>query len=269
MPQPLFMVATDLSARCDRATDRAFLLARQRHGSVLLVHILAAGDVRKEEEARAFIRDELGDRSGQAEIVIGTGPVPETLARIAEERQAKVILTGVGRFNELRDYVLGTAVDYLVRRAPVPVLVVKQRAREPYERIVVATDFSAGSDAAAETAAELFPAARLHAVHAYHAAYEGWLDKDATEDFIAGEARRQMEEMLRRLAPGVRDRLETSVEAGGIAEVLGRAMRRWRGDLLVLGSHGRGGFAHATIGSRAAELLASEPVDMLVVRPAR
>jgi len=37
-------------------------------------------------------------------------------------------------------------------------------------------------------------------------------------------------------------------------------------DLLVLGTHGRGGFAHATIGSRTADLLNGVASDALMVR---
>jgi nucleotide-binding universal stress UspA family protein len=37
-------------------------------------------------------------------------------------------------------------------------------------------------------------------------------------------------------------------------------------DLLVLGTHGRGGFIMATIGSRASEMMGWSPVDVLMVR---
>ncbi len=37
-------------------------------------------------------------------------------------------------------------------------------------------------------------------------------------------------------------------------------------DLLVLGTHGRGGFVMATIGSRASEMMGWSPVDVLMVR---
>ena len=40
-------------------------------------------------------------------------------------------------------------------------------------------------------------------------------------------------------------------------------------DLLVLGTHGRSGFAMATIGSRASEMMGWSPVDVLMVRKPR
>jgi len=266
--EPLIMVATDLSARCDRAVDRAFLLAQQLGGSVIVTHIVGEGQLspEKTEHLRELVRDDMGERAGGSRVEVAAGSVPATLARLAGEWDARIIVTGIGRLNEVRDYVLGTAVDSLVRRAPVPVLVVKRRARRPYERILAATDFSPCSANAVESAAAMFPGTRLRVVNAFHPAFEGFLDARDTAAFIGDEARGEMERFIGQLPDDVRGRLETSVEEGEVYGVLERTIRDWQADLLVVGSHGRGGFAHATIGSRAGALLASEPVDILVVR---
>lgn len=265
---PIVLVASDLSARCDRPVDRAFLLAEQLGGSVLLAHV--AGDRplsrEREEQVRSFIGADLADRAEHVQVEVAHGSVPSTLARLASDREAKVIVTGVGRMNDLRDYFLGTAVDYLVRQAPVPVLVVKQRPLRPYHRLVVATDFSACSLKAIEIAARMFPQAELRVVHSWHPAFEGFLDARKTGAFIKEQASEEMERFVAQLPADVLSRIDTRLEEGELTAAVQRCLHEWPGDLLVVGSHGRSGFAHATIGSRAAELLATEPVDILVVR---
>src|SRR3546814_4410211 len=79
-----------------------------------------------------------------------------------------LIVTGVARYNSIGDYLLGTVVDHIVRRAQAPVLVGRRRPAHPYRRIVVATDLSDCSRAALLSAARLFPGADFTLVHAFH-----------------------------------------------------------------------------------------------------
>lgn len=273
---PRILVGTDLSARCDRAVERAFLLADQLGGSVTLVHV--AGETpspmvaeenppqEKERTLKNYIRRDLGKRADRTDIIVVHGSVPAALATIAEETGADLIVTGVGRMNDIRDYFLGTAVDYLVRRAAIPVLVVKQRACGPYQRILVATDFSAPSRKAAEFAATTFPNAELHGVHAYHPAFEGFLDREESAGFVNEQAEGRLEKFMEKIPKELRDRFDIKLEEGELTGVIARQLQNLDSNLLVVGTHGRSGFARATIGSQAAELLQAEPTDILVVR---
>jgi nucleotide-binding universal stress UspA family protein len=266
---PVVLVATDLSARCDRAVDRAFMLARQLSGSVIVTHIAGASPLPqlKEDEIRQFIASDLGARPTEAQIVIGYGPVPGAIAQAARAHAADVTVTGVGHLNELRDYFLGTAVDYLVRQSPTPVLVVKQRALGPYDCIIAATDFSVCSQTAIEAAAALLPGARIRLVHAYQPSFEGLLNAKETAAFVREGCETEMNSFVQKLSADIRSRMEIHLEEGDLTRVLERKLRELPGSLLVIGSHGQSGISYAALGSRAAELLASEPSDILVVRP--
>src|SRR3546814_17395754 len=101
--------------------------------------------------------------------------LPKVLAQIAAERGSDLIVTGVARYNGIGDYLLGTAVDHIVRNAHAPALVVRCRATGPYERVVVATDLSDCSRAALLFAASLFPGSALTVVHAFTVPYSPWL----------------------------------------------------------------------------------------------
>lgn len=269
MPQrPLIMVATDLSARCDRAVDRGRLLADQLGGRLLAVHVAGREPPSPDTERQltGLLAEQVGEGAGEAGLEIAHGAVPATLARIAEERGAALILTGVARLNDVRDYVLGTAVEALIRQSRVPVLVVKQRPARPYRRILAATDFSDCAQGALAFAARLLPEAELRAVHAYHAAYEGFLDQEETERFAGDESEQAMRDFAAALPEEAAKRLETANVKGEISDVVYREVGAWQADLLAIGSHGRSGLAQATIGSRAVQLLRAEPVDTLVVR---
>src|SRR5690606_34843112 len=112
---------------------------------------------RIEEELRAEIW--AGDFS--VEVRIAKGDAFAAILDVAREVGADVIVTGVGRIDDLGDVILGSTVERLVRHSPMPMLVVKGRVRGDYREIVVGTDFSDGAAAALARAAALFPDGRL------------------------------------------------------------------------------------------------------------
>lgn len=272
MQTKTLLLASDLSARSDRPTDRAFLLAEQLLAALVILHV-----VEKDEGLEGIkegVRDAIiaiAGHRGDVEVEIRQGAVQEEVLRLVEERSAALVITGVARLNHIRDYFLGTAVDHLVRHAPVPTLVVKQRALQPYRRLLVATDFSENARQALETALRLFPDAAIIVWHNCHATYEGWLNQEE----MAVELRREAEEDMARFVAslafdrGAYRHIETAIGMGELHRSADQTLREGDFDLLVLGTHGRGGFAHATIGSRAAELLQVVACDTLMVRGAK
>ena len=263
------MVATDLSARSDRPFERAFLLADQLGTSVVVLHVLERKKELSDDERERLldlIEQEFGATAANSEILLEHGSVASTIGRVAEEKRCSVVITGVARFNSPADYVLGTAVDHIVRRSTVPVLVVKRRPRNPYGRLLVATDFSSSSMNALLTAAALFTQAEIRLIHVYHSSYDAFLAHDSTADYIRGEAEKSMTAFTEALPDTLRQRLQASVEEGHLAGVIEDRIREWQADLLVLGSHGGSGFSQATIGSQTADLLEYEPCDVMVVR---
>lgn len=264
------LVATDLSPRCDRAVDRAAQLAAEWGVRLKVVHVLdeaPKGEVsaRLTEDA---VRASLPDPDAQADILLPTGSPPSTIAATAEEQGSGVIVTGVARFNDMRDYVLGTAVDYIIRHASVPVLVVKQRPRAPYRTLLVATDLSDMSRAALVHAAALFPDAALHLVHAAQLPFETWLDSDQARIELQADAKHKLARFLEHpnVPQEVRDRVQLRIGYGEVATVLDEALAETGADLLVIGTEGASGLRQATLGSTTASLLAWVPQDTLVVR---
>jgi len=266
------LIGSDFSARSDRALDRALMLAREWKGHLLIGHVIEAdpGSVQDHsiDDRALYLRMELPEAASQAELILRTGSTPRVLAALANESDSDIIVTGVARYNSLGDYFLGTAVDYIVRHASVPVLVVRKRPLRPYRRMLVATDFSDCALHALIDASRLFPDIPIKLIHAWHVPFEAFLNSESTRHEIGAQHMSEMAKFLEQPAidPGTEARISTAIEEGELEPAIKRHTDSSGSDLLVLGTHGQSGFAHATIGSRAADLLASAQTDVLMVR---
>ncbi len=275
-PPGTILFATDFSSRCDRSLERAIILAKHWNSRLILLHVLEkrrAGmtdDSRRSEETRlhGLLRAEFGDHAGETETRIARGPVGDTVVAVAGEAGADLIVTGVARYDELGDFVLGSTVDRLVRHSPVPVLIVKKRARAAYDDIVVATDFSPCSAAALRTAAAMFPNARLHLVHAYHVPFEGLISKEENREAFEKEHTDEMAAFLSGLSlpEEIEARLSKHVVYGETENAVQSVVEATGAGLAAIGTHGRSGFVAAMIGSIAEAMLGALDCDVLAVR---
>ncbi|KSB90485.1 hypothetical protein AS593_13480 [Caulobacter vibrioides] len=261
-PVRSILVATDLAPRSDRAVDRALELGREWNAEVHVVHAIE----RDAPTTALDVRRALPDPGAKAAVSLPYGPAPKAITDTAREIGADLLVIGVARYNHLGDYLLGTAVDHVVRNAPCPVLVVKQRPHGPYQRPLIASDFSRGAKAALLGAAALFPQARLHLVHAYHVPFESRIKSEDIRDIARSEARQKLDALLAELPQDVRARIEPHLGAGEPGTVLENVAGRVWPDLVVIGARGVSGLMQAAIGSVASSLLERTGVDTLVIK---
>lgn len=279
------LLATDLSHRCDRALDRAADLARRWKADLVVVHAIErpGGALAREMAQDLPAPSEPADRPGEVErrlrrylpmheirtsIVVEEGPPAELVLKTADRHPTDLIVTGVARDRSFEKILLGGTVDALIRDARNPLLVVKDRTRQPYRQVIVPTDFSDSSRHALETAVTLFPDAELTVFHGADAPYAGLMDstqylddmrQGATADchaFLAGSG----------LPDAVRARIRVIVEVGAPDPLLARHVEGSDIDLVVVGAHSRGRLMEAVIGNTAKAILDSVPCDVLVVR---
>lgn len=262
------LIATDLSARCDRALERAFMLGKQLGLEVTILHVLDPRnhlDSQEEQSLRSILSDEFELTPEITEIRFEYGSAPGVIATVAEELGCPIIVTGVARYNSPSDYVLGTAIDHLLLRSPAPVLVVKRRARRPYKRLVVATDFSSEAERALFISSMLFSDAKILLVHAFEPAFEAFLAHDTTAPLVQEEANASISRLVSRLPLSLKARVKTINEEGSMVETISRHIDDRGSDLLVLGSSSRAGHAHFLTSHDLWRLPATEPSDVLVV----
>lgn len=274
------LLATDLSARSDRALDRAAMLARHEGSELVVLHVIEPNpDSRYYPRTQPFpvlaaivrgqLSHDLGDCADKAKIRIEEGDPAEVIERVAREEASTVILVGVARIERLGRFTLGKTVEKLVRGVDSPLLVVTDRPRSPYQKIAVAADFSPVSGQALALAAQLFPDRRITVFHAFQPlATYGASDVDAHTQQFRQIAHSTYAEWLAstELPEGTRDRVVSRIEQGEPSKLLREAAEQHVFDLLVIGTRGRGRLFEFFLGSVAKRILSELPCDALFVR---
>lgn len=165
---------------------------------------------------------------------------------------------------------LGSVATVVVHRAKCPVVVVHGIARNDHEitRIVVGVDGSPGSDQAIAWATDqaVRSGAELVLVHAWFYPYVGAMTGlSEARDAMRLDAMRTLETAMagvRDSVPGLRCRSVISEESAAKA-IIDAAVD---GDLVVVGSRGRGGFRALLLGSCSRTVVQHAPCPVAVIR---
>ena len=191
-PPARLLLATDLSARCDRALDRAAQLAGEWHAELVALNVLdvtaspdqtVAWAVGTDDDyvlniARQQLAHDLSELNIHATMRIArAGDTAATIRDVAASTDCGLVITGVACHKVFGQFLLGSTVEYLAHTLPQHLLVVRNRTRGPYQRIVVATDFSDSSRHALLATARLFPGRELILYHACQIPFSGIFDK--------------------------------------------------------------------------------------------
>lgn len=287
-PPRKILLATDLSARSDRALERAVWLARQWQAELFIVHVIERSHPNDADladplpswrrgpdalsVAKANVVADLHDVAGKATIVIEEGDPAESIVRVAEQQGCQLIVIGVARNELLGQFNLGRTVDSLIRGSRIPLLIVKKRARAPYRHVVVATDFSESSRRALDAAAGFFPGQELIVFHAYDAPLSGRMVEPATHrQELRRIAERDSETFLEdyRSSSSGGPQMQVLIEQGAPSPLLQGYVADRAADLVVAGTDGRGALFEAVLGSVAKRILDEVPCDILLVRAPR
>jgi len=144
-----------------------------------------------------------------------------------------------------------------------------------YKRILAPVDGSRTSTRGLREAIRLAQhhKARLRLIHVVDAfvitpAFEsGPYVTDIQESFRADGSRilKRGEALARKHGVAV-DSVMFEIVGGGAAEIIVGQARKWRADLVVIGTHGRRGVSRLVMGSDAEQIARSAPVPVLLVR---
>jgi nucleotide-binding universal stress UspA family protein len=147
------VVLADFSPKSDNAVVRAAMLAREHGAALRLLHVVAPrrfapmsvwaphGDDAEPRLARA--QEALAALAARIHASHGVGAecrvrAGETLDTIVEEaRSADLVVVAAKRSNPLRDFVLRTPTERLLRLLQTPMLVVKRAALADYTELLV------------------------------------------------------------------------------------------------------------------------------------
>jgi nucleotide-binding universal stress UspA family protein len=288
------VVGVDLSVPSEQALDRAAAIAMLNNAHLVMVNAQAddapisnidnevlkqLGEVSqavRAEEARRLAEkcQQLTTRGVAVELVHRGGPPGEVVTEVAREHGAELIVVGTHGHTGISRFLLGSVATAVLRHAPCDVLVCRgANGPSPFERPLVATDFSPAADRALRNAASLAaPGATIDVVHAWQLPAGSW---GAT---LLGQARFPWSTVRDAVLSGVRsqaDRLEQAhaglghplrVELiqGPPASVITHAAERGGHDLIAIGTHGHRGFRRLLLGSVAESVIRHAPCSVLV-----
>ena len=286
-PPAKILLATDLSARSDRALDRAAQLARQWGSQLLIVHALdrsfeSLADLveplpswrqspTRETNIQKQIRRDLREEVEHLMFHIEEGDPAQVILDTATREGCELIIIGTARDELFGRMLLGHTVEQLVRKSPVSVLVVKTRPKGPYQHVLVGTDFTEESRYGLEVAAGSFPQSRMTLMHSFEVPYRALLSNTTLGQQFAEMERATIAEFVREaVLPGqIRSRILTTIEHGPPGLMLRRYVEEQHADLTVIGAYGRGILFHLLVGGNAPRIIDSAPSDVLLVRAQR
>ncbi len=272
------LLATDLSARCDRALERAAQLANEWQAKLMALNVidvpntpdqvLAWVDNKSDDSvlniaAKQMARDVADLGISISMQVLRSTDTAATIQQTALNNASDLIVTGMARNEILGRFLLGSTVTYLSKSLTIPLLVVRNRVHGHYQRILVTTDFSENSRQALLMASRWFPERMLTVYHAHEAPFSGLsskhleishhLEQGAFSDFIKNS----------KLSANVS--IQPAIELGMLAPVLTQYVRDHDIDLVVIGSKGNRGLLGEILGSNASALLDWLPCDTLII----
>lgn len=291
-PSLSLLAASDFSVAARHALERAAQLAAAHPGAQLtLTHVISTsmlarlhGLMRDEAPAmEARVAEETEQALAELAARLGTqhacpinarlskGSALDAIIGLADEQQSDLLVMGARGAHFVREFLLGSTTERVLRTTRRPVLAVKQRPQGAYRRVLVPIDFSAHAVAAAQTAHCWLPDAEIVLLHAYEVDIESTLRfASINEEQIHQYRVRAREEALDAMAQFV-DQL--SIPSGQLTRQIVHGPPTLRileheqsldADLIVMGKHGQSSLEELLLGSVTKHVLAYSNSDVLV-----
>lgn len=178
------LVGTDFSEHAGHAVGRATQLALEHRVAMHVVHALDDGDwlARVSRLTHGHFNEELLRRAAGSQLarlreqVLAEGvlavdteilgrPLHQSLAELMHEHPGALLAMGAGGGGGLREGLLGSTADRVLRSGACPVLLCRGEPR-PWRNVALATDFSPASAQAVRLGLALAPRATAYLLHA-------------------------------------------------------------------------------------------------------
>jgi nucleotide-binding universal stress UspA family protein len=285
------LVPIDLTPASDRVLGRVARLPVAEDARIRLLHVVPEGLVHRDRikaqrDAKKALTEEArhlaASLPGRAivEAVVEVGAAAKVITDHATALAVDLVVMGRGGGRAVHDAFLGSTAERVIRRGQVPVLVVRLRARGPYRRPALAVDLDDALRSVLPLALRVLPPPRprLTVIHAYSTAYHGLVYPSLSDDQgMRRELRPKIAQQLSKallaavaaaqLPPGDVPLWKLDIRYGSPRLVIEKAVAKAEADLLVLGTSGRAGIAHALLGTVAGDVLREVGCDVLVVPP--
>lgn len=279
MTRSSVLVGTDLSDASFSAIRQGAAWAKLHGAALVVAHIHTGISVTKPDAARwhAAVEKTVTDLTDYpSEVVVGSGSAHAELLELASARDVELVVVGASGGGSLKQVLFGSTAASVARYADCPVLVA--RPSPEAGPIVVGTDFSESvTPALALARAE----ADLRGVELVlvHSMFEPSSPLDLLGPIVASapalpsdavaERRDAATTTLNTLLSAHGGRGRALVVEDDPAAALPVEAEKLEASLIVVGTHGRTGFARMAMGSVAEAIAQRAPCSVLVARSTR
>lgn len=274
------LLATDFSKSSKNLVKNAIGLAKTFNSKIILVHVLP---YIKNEKASTFLKEAvLKELETINEKIIKEGiktdkPILEygnhfdRIIQTADSINANVIVIGAGE--KLKDdrYQLGTTAEKIIRQSNKPVWVIKNENSVNVRNILCPIDFSKESKRAlknAITMAHRFKAELIvfsvYEVHNFEQPnYKFNWDED--NEFVLSAHKKEFDLFLKNF--NLTDlSWEKEIEKGDSAVEILKALKRYKSDLLIIGTTGKSGLTRILLGSVTEKVIREVPCSFITLK---
>ncbi|MEW5967428.1 MAG: universal stress protein [Pseudomonadota bacterium] len=286
------LAATDFSAPARHALERAAQLAQATPGARLtLAHIVSAGALdalrrllpaeaggmqstllTKAEQQLAELAATLTARHGvTVDTLVATGTPLTALSDLADTRKADLLVMGARGAHFVRELLIGSTTERLLRKTRHPLLAVKQRAQAPYRRVLAPVDFSDHCAAAINAAHAWLPEAEFVLLHVFAVELESTLRLAGVDDDTLHAYRAQAREAAIAAMGAFVGKLDVPPARLARQFVHGAATLRiieheqsLDADLIVMGKRGQSMVEELLLGSVTQHVLAHASSDVFI-----
>lgn len=280
------IVGIDISEKSDNVLKRALILAKENKAKLFVVHAVTTPwfQIPSYFGSKEIVFDKEGitkkiekkikslnpNNKVSSFVSVQEGNVDDVLLYASKLHKAELIVIGAHSKKKGKKSFLGTTVQKVSHQSHLPVLIVKNSAKQAYKNIIAPTDFQTQSKQSISFTKNIFPTATINIVNAFETLYiiEGpyaAVGRDLTEynDVAKSCAKRDMKEFIK----------DVSVKKGKVIdgkfnakEELAKYINKDSYDLVVVGSRGTAGFK-SLLGSVANYILRETTSDVLVYVP--
>jgi nucleotide-binding universal stress UspA family protein len=224
-----------------------------------------------QEGLQARMEGQVGGLAGHGEVHCRALPgAPPAVLGDAACDAGCLLVVGPTRRGTAGAALLGTTTQRVLHGARIPVLVLRSEL-PPAPRVLFCVDVASPHAAATvarglAAAASLSPGTAIEARVLLVVGLEMDLPIPGLHDHLAAAARERLDAFLAELGElGDGVRVEGRVRTGTPAREAVAEAAEWPAELVVVGSHGRGGAARALLGSVAEAVVRDAPCSVLVV----